>query len=244
MMAAILAIVLASFHELTGLGVSVAAFAAQADDTLRAAGYAFAVWGPLYLGMLVFAVFHASARGDRSTLAGLVAWPAALAFLCCAAWTVAASLQIAWLTVVIILIGAVALNERLSGAAGADARSAQRLDRWLVLWPLAALAGWLTIASTLNIVSVVERVGWLQRLPTVAVDVVAVVIVTGVSLFLAHRTRSLAHPALVAWGLVAVAVAEAHEKEIVAGVAAAGALACLGGGLLLSRRECRRPAEA
>lgn len=237
MAAAVAAIVLSSFHQLTGLGVSVAEFAGQSDETLRAAGYAFAVWGLLYIGMLVFAVFHANARGDRSTLAGLIAWPAALAFACCAAWPVAASLQVAWATVVIILIGAVALNERFMGAAGADARGAERLDRWLVLWPLAALAGWLTVASALNIVSLIERYGWLAAVPTWAVSVAAVTVVSGVSLFVAHRTRSVAHPALVAWSLAAVAVAEAHEKEIVAGVCALGALICVVGGLILARRE-------
>lgn len=235
--AAVLAVALSQFHELTGLGVPVSRFAAEADETLRAAGYAFAVWGLLYLGMLVFALFHLSRRGDRSVLAGLIAWPAAVAFAACAAWTVAASLQIAWLTLVIILVGAVALNERFMGAAGADARGAERSDRWLVLWPLAALAGWLTVASALNVVSVVERYGWLRHVPTWAVSVAAVSVVTGVGLFVAHRTRSIAHPALVAWGLAAVAVAEAHEKQIVAGVAALGALVCVVGGLILARRE-------
>ncbi|OJU07505.1 MAG: hypothetical protein BGN86_10255 [Caulobacterales bacterium 68-7] len=234
--AAVFAIIASQFHEITGLGVSIAQFSADADTTLRAAGYAFAVWGLLYLGMLAFAVYHATPAGDRSILARRTAWPAAGAFAACGLWVVVASLQLYALTLAIIVVAAGVLVARLTGLAGADARAADGKDEWFVLWPLAALAGWLTVASGLNAVSVAERYHLLaDATPTVVAGVLAVVLI-GLSLFVGLTIRSVSYPLLIAWGLVAVAVAERPTQPMVASIAVASALICLAGGLILRRR--------
>lgn len=234
--AAVFAIVASQFHEITGLGVSIAQFSAEADTTLRAAGYAFAVWGLLYIGMLAFAVYHATPAGDRSILAQRTAWPAAAAFAACGLWVIVASLQLYAVTLAVILVAATVLVARLTGLAGADARAAERGDEWFVLWPLATLAGWLTIASGLNAVSTAERYHLLaDASPVVIVGALAVALI-GLSLFVGLTIRSLSYPLLIAWGLVAVAVAERPSRPLVAGIALAAALVCLAGGLILRRR--------
>jgi hypothetical protein len=234
--AALFAVVASRFHEITGLGVPIAEYAAANDTTLRAAGYAFAIWGLLYLGMLAYAVFHATPAGDRSSLVRRTAWPAAIAFASCGAWVIAACLQLYALTLALILLGAVTLTSRLAGLAGCDARAAEKVDEWLGLWPLAALAGWMTVASGLNTVAVAEHYGLLTNIPAPLVAAAVVVVVTGSSLFVGSRIRSLSFPLAIAWGFAAIAVAERAERPAITAVAALGGLVCILGGLILRRR--------
>lgn len=234
---AVFAIAASRFHEITGLGISVGEFSARSDKTITAAGFVFAVWALLYLGMLAFAVFHATKRGDQSLLAQRLAWPAAFAFFCCGAWVIAACLDIPWLTVILIVAPAGVLFHRLTGSAGADARAATRFDDWLALWPLAALAGWLTVAAGLNIVGAAERYGLIGDLaPPLPVAIVAVAVVTGLGLFVAARTRNLTYAVLVAWGLIGVSAAEYWPSPMLSIASSAGVVACVFGGFLLSRR--------
>mgnify|MGYP006147974547 CR=1 FL=1 len=56
------AIVIGQAQILMGWGQSPAEFAADSDATLRVAGYAFAIWGPIFLLDVVFGVAQARVR--------------------------------------------------------------------------------------------------------------------------------------------------------------------------------------
>ncbi|MNY06605.1 hypothetical protein D3C86_1393670 [compost metagenome] len=96
-------------------------------------------------------------------------------------------------------------------------------DRWFLIWPLAALAGWLTIAAPLNLITTATAFDALPAFlsPTGwAIAAVAVVVLVGAAATASLRT--LAYPLPIAWGLVGAFVAE-QERNPVLGFTALGA---------------------
>lgn len=67
------------------------------------AGYAFAIWGVIYLGALGYAIYHALSSNAHDTLLQEIGWLTAAVYLLCIAWLLAARCGPAWMTVRIIL---------------------------------------------------------------------------------------------------------------------------------------------
>ncbi len=234
---ALAALVAPYLNALTGAGQSIGAFSAEGDTVIRAARYAFSIWGLLYLGIVVYAAFQALPRGIDPPLVRRLGWPSAISFAAIAAWSVAAQFGVAWITPPLILLAALVLAIPLLGTAR-DVEFASTPQRLMVAWPMAALAGWLTIAAPLNVIGVLESQEMLGGLPNVAYALIAILLVTILTVAIIWRTRLWPYSALVVWGLVAVAVAEASRNPPLAWVA--GAVAVLLGAVTLLFVRVRR----
>lgn len=203
-------------------GLSPSEFASQGDSTLRAAGYGFSIWGVIYAGLLAYAVYQALPRSDGSPLIADVALPSALAIAGCGAWILAAAFDARWLSVAIIVGSAATLTVALARAAR-RADPASWGERLFVWWPLGLLAGWLTIAAALNILTVMTAEGLLSDLPRTAA-VAGVIAVLIAALVVLRTTHLAAYGAPIAWGLVAVWAGERATKGDVAALALGAAV--------------------
>ncbi len=130
-------------------GQPVGEWASRGDEVLRIAGYAFIIWAPLYLGVVAYGLRQLSAPADES-LSGRMRLGATVAFLALGLWVLAAAYDVRWGTVALIIVALAALLAPLWRHAPAVV-AALGPDRWLVVWPLAALAGWLTAATPVNL---------------------------------------------------------------------------------------------
>lgn len=236
--AAVFAVVVPLVQNLAGLGLSQAEFAADGNSTLRVAGYAFSIWGLIYLGVLAYAVRQALPQTGESDMIRRLGWPSAVAFFGIGLWIVVAALNLKAASVAVIFASLIALVVPLLAVAPL-ARGLGRFerDRLLVLWPLAALAGWLTAAAPLNLITTLTA---FQALPDVLAPsgwaILAIVATTAGALAVAAALRTLAYPLPTAWGLLGAFVAEQGEKPAVAFTALAGAVLLLVGGVLLAFR--------
>jgi len=124
-----------------------------------------------------------------------------------------------WLSVAIILVSAAAAITGLLRAAP----EAHGKDRIFAILPIALLAGWLTTAAPLNILSALTAKGFItaQTAPTAAMAGIVAAGLVGVAVALRSRSRS--YPLPIAWGLAAIYIAERVEKPTVAMVAVAAA---------------------
>jgi len=243
------AVIAGQLQQFAGIGQTPAEFSADSDATLRVVGWAFAIWGPIYLGLIAYAVRQVLPQTGESDMIRRFGWPSVLAFLGIGWWILAAAWDAELATIVLIfgslsvLIIPLLTNARLI-------RDLPRWDRdrWLVAWPLGALAGWLTIASPVNLLTVATGNGDLP--PSLAPTVWALLAVAGVSafaLFVTWRTRLLAYPLPVAWGLLGVFVAEQDKGNVALSIGAIiASLIVLGGALALTFRlgpQRRAPVE-
>jgi len=225
-------------QRLVGWGQSAAEFAADSDATLKVAGYAFAIWGVIYLGLLVYAVRQVLPRTGESLLIQRFGWPSALAFIGIGLWIVAAAFD-AEVATIALIFGAltVLLIPLMREAAAIRGLSAGDRDRWTVVWPLSLLAGWLTVAAPLNLITVATGNG---DLPTVLSPTIwamlAIAAVVLVSLGVTQRIRTVAYALPIAWGLLGAFVAEQPRNAPLAYFALAAAVAVLVGAIILAFR--------
>lgn len=194
-----------------------------AKTPLVPAGYAFAIWGPIYLGLAIYA--FEQARPSLRSEPGLrrIGALSAAAMAANAVWSALAQLEAPlWVLSVVILIGAgVALGavDRLYRQ-----QALSGLSRWRVGLPLAALAGWITVASAANISVALQDLG----LATLASRQGQALLLLGVAGLVAITVLIREHApagylATVAWALIALAVADATREHapLVAGGACA-----------------------
>lgn len=210
---------------------------------LVAAGYAFSIWGLIFLGDVVFGVWQLRRApvADRDHDDVARARPLALVgFAATAAWMPVFSQQIFWLALVLIWVAlACILGSALlvSGAipppsgpapsraprvgrSSAPPPAVERADTIAAWLPLSLHAGWLSLAAYLNTAQVV--VAYRLAPTTDMLPWSLPLLATAAALLLAanHLMRgNAAYVAAVVWGLVGVHVAQ-RSSDLPGAVAA------------------------
>jgi hypothetical protein len=238
-LAVIFAIAVPSLQAVYQFGMSAAEFSFQGNGTLQVAGFAFAIWGLLYLGMIIYALYQALPVTRGSETLAIYAWPSIVAISGCGLWILMAAFNQIWLTVVVISVSAAALIFALVQSQGTGILR----DRLLIALPLNLLAGWLTIASIVNLVTVltIERV-ITADIATVS-GLVAVSGATALAAAVALSGRSAFYLLPIVWGLYGVRVAEGTRQPLLSD--AAGVAVLLLGSLAVTMLLLRviRPAK-
>ena len=166
----------------------------QIDPPVQPAGYAFAIWGLIYLWLVAGAVFGV---WDRATDPDWAPMRPALtvSLLIGAGWIPVAQLSPLWATVLIwaMLISAVIALLRAGEA-----------DHGWLRAPIALYAGWLTAASSVALGLMLAGQGILSaQMAAYAGIALALAVALAVQ---ALRPDTLAYPAAVIWALVGVGV--------------------------------------
>jgi hypothetical protein len=237
--AAIFAVAIAYAQMALEWGQTPKEFSADSDATLRVAGWAFSIWGVIYIALLAYAVRQALRQTGESPLIHRFGWPSFVALVAIGLWIVASAMDWEAATVILIFGALLALLIPMVASAG-DIRALGRTDRdrVLVVWPLALLAGWLTIASPVNLLTVLTGNGALPDiLSLTGWALLAVAAVTVTALIVTARIRTLAYALPIAWGLLGVFVAELErERGLLAYAALAAAVAVVVGAVILTFR--------
>ncbi|MBU2168543.1 MAG: hypothetical protein KKF88_11980 [Alphaproteobacteria bacterium] len=236
--AVIFAIAIGYSQTAIGWGQSPAEFSADSDETLRVASYAFAIWGLIYLGLFAHAVFQLLPQGRDRPLTESLGWPAVGALLGIGWWVVAAALDAETTTIILIFASLlVILIPLLLKARQIRAMGRKDPELWLTAWPLMLLAGWLTVAAPVNLLTVVTGNQALPDvLPPTLWAILAVVVVAVTALIVTARLRQIAFALPISWGLLAVFVAEQPRNAPLAYVALTAAVAVLVAAVILSFR--------
>ena len=123
------------------------------------AGYAFAIWGVIYLGLTAFVVYQALPAQRNNPSVERVGYLFALSCLANSLWIFLWHYELFPLTIVVmfaLLALLIAIYVRLDpfrwGATPAD--------RWLVHIPFSIYLGWITVATVANASGVLYALGW------------------------------------------------------------------------------------
>lgn len=202
-----LAQILAPLLPSIGIGNPVGEQSADTQTLITPAGWAFAIWGPLYFGTLVYAVYQLLPRHRDSELVRRIGWHFAFAVLGNALWVTYTQLgSLGFPSVLIILFTLVNLLAILRIFAATPAFSLA--ERLAVVLPLSALAGWLTAATIVNIAAALNFHGIV--LPASAPLISAAILIVGgviVAAALIGTGGNPWYPLPFLWALFAI-----HEK--------------------------------
>lgn len=141
------------------LGPTNGEISARYPTLIVAAGYAFAIWGPIFLLDGLFAVGQVFTREDSLRLRRIRQLTAA-GFALTSLWMVVFAQQWFWLALAVIWLSLACLLAATWLASGRDGESRGPWWQWL---PLSLHAGWLSLAVFLNTAQVVVA---FELLPT------------------------------------------------------------------------------
>ena len=190
------------------------------------AGYAFAIWGIIFLGLLAFAVYQVLPSQRTNPRFRAVGWWVVLNAFCNAVWSPLFNTEhigLALLVILVMLFSLVIIEQRLlarrgsNGAATAllptdpDATlpesSAPLLETWLARIPFSMYFGWLTVATILNATVYLKATDIsLMGLSESAWATVILIVGILVGAVVFNRFRSVAYMLIFAWAYVAIAV--------------------------------------
>ncbi|GAA3872516.1 hypothetical protein [Celeribacter arenosi] len=167
----------------------------QIDPPVQPAGYAFAIWGVIYVWLVVHAGFGYFKRRHAEDWEPM-RWPLIASLAVGAIWLPVAMVSPVWAVILIFFMLVTALMAM---------NRAPFLDQWFAEEPVALYAGWLTAASFagLGILGagygvVFGQIGW-------AWIALAGALITA---FIGHNLRpeAVAYPLGTAWALIAIMV--------------------------------------
>jgi hypothetical protein len=187
----------------------------QIDPPVQPAGWAFSIWGVIYLWLLVSAGFGLLRRADRADW-DATRWPLIFSLI----------LGTVWLSIAVRdpINATVVIWAMLAATLVALFRTPGQADRALLRAPVALYAGWLTAASSVSLGLLAGGYGLLGPLTAA---VAALLVAVGVAA--AVQTRLGRYPeyaAGVAWGLLGIVAANLGSAPAVS-AAAAAAIAAL-----------------
>lgn len=227
-----------------GRGLGTATPVPLTPSQIEPAGYAFAIWGPIYLLAIVYAVWQLTPQGRRDPTTSRAAPLAIMLYAGSSLWLTAAAYGPLWATMPILAVMALsAVTVLVWATAQRDPVHVgpQPVSRsWAMIIPFGLYAGWTTCATFVNIAEVAPAYGFdrfgLGASSYAIASICAAAVAAGVVLFLTRG--NLAFAATVAWALVAIAVAattRSYPQQIV--ITAGLALAVVVSATMIIRRR-------
>jgi hypothetical protein len=180
---------------------------------VQPAGYAFSIWGLIYLWLILHAAFGLWQRVEDPAWARIRP-PLMLATALGAVWLAIAGASPEWATAVIWVMW--------GGAVTAFLRAPTEPDRWLLSAPNAIFAGWLSAASAVSTGLLLAGYGYLSD-TSAALAMLGLILVVALAVQ-SQKPRMPVYGLTVIWALVGVIVSNASSNRLVAGAAAAGIL--------------------
>jgi len=177
------------------------------------AGYAFAIWGLIYLALGAYVYYQAFRAKSEENIYNQAAFPLILNLIANSAWLIAFQLEYIALSAVLMLAILVTLIQLV--ILWTNDRSLPNQQRRLMRIPFSIYLGWISVATIVNFSVLIKYAEWNALGLS---EPVWVVIMTSVGAALAilvlFATRNLVYPLVFVWAYVAIAVAQSDNQLI------------------------------
>jgi len=193
------------------------------------AGYVFAIWGLIYLGLIAFVVFQALPKNrNNDRLAKIDSW-FVVSNLANGLWLVSFHYQqfiLAMVFMLILLASLIMIFVEL----GIGKTKADRSEKWLVDVPFGVYLGWITVATIANATQVLYFINWdgFGITPEIWLFIMLVAAVV-ISALMSFTRRNIPHALVLVWAFIGIAVKfpQVPLVNTVSWVAAAGVVILL-----------------
>jgi hypothetical protein len=219
-------------------GQTMGMVSAKYPTLLTPAGYAFSIWGLIFLALTIYAVWQLLPAQRLISLPDALAKPLTLASIATGVWVVlfAYELILPSVGVMLLILGCLIV---------AYGRARRRIfaDAAPVLAgvPLSLYLGWISVASVINITIGLRQLGWqTAEGASVTLTLGLIVLVVALGLIMSRVFRDMVFPLVVAWALVAVWVVRLREIPELGWAALIGATVVAIAGIGFSRLGGRK----
>ncbi|TGE20290.1 tryptophan-rich sensory protein [Hymenobacter aquaticus] len=210
----------------------------QYPTLLTPAGYAFSIWGLIFLTLTIYAAWQLLPAQRQTSLPDAIARPLTLASVATALWVVLFAYELIEMSVVTMLVILLALM--LTYGRVRRYVQARKVPRWVSV-PFSLYLGWISVATVINVTIGLRELGVQTDLNiSVLLTLLLLAVVVGLALTISNVFRDLVYPAVVVWALVAIWAAQRMEYPELGWAALGGAVVVLAGSIGLALRKSRR----
>jgi hypothetical protein len=224
-------------------GQNMGRVSAQYPTLLTPAGWAFSIWGVIFLSLAVYAVWQLLPAQRRNSLPDAVALPLTVASTAAGLWVVCFSYELITLCTLLMLL---TLGALIVGYGRARRRVLGGSSPRPSSWPLSLFLGWISVATTVNLTLGLRELGWSSAANvSILLSVGLLAVVTGLGLLIGYFFRDVVYPLVLAWGLVGIWAVRRFDVPELGWLALAGAVVLAGAALtMLTRSLARRSSRA
>lgn len=190
-------------------GNTMSSVSAAYQNLFTPAGYAFSIWGLIYVGLIAFVIYHASITFKNIQANNVVlnvGWWFVISCLANCLWIFAWLYNYTGLSVIIMIVLLFSLVMIII-------KTRMELDDLpmkqiaFVWWPFSLYAGWITVALVANISAYLTKVNWGGLGLSSVYWTVIMIVVAGIIYLVMTWRRNMREYALVGvWGIIAIAV--------------------------------------
>lgn len=204
-------------------GQTIGDISAQYENLFTPAGYAFSIWGLIYLMLAGFVIYQARGlfkKVDDNNFILQIGWWFVISCIANSLWIVAWVHDYIGLSVILIALLLFSLIKIIVNT---------NMERWdapfpkivLLWWPFCLYSGWITVAIIANISAYLTKIGWNGwGLSDVTWAITMIIIAGLVNLFMIITRNMREFAGVGIWGLMAVAVSSwsIHQSIVVAAI--------------------------
>jgi hypothetical protein len=202
-------------------GIDTGAVSDKYPTRITPAGYAFAIWSLIYLGLIAFSVYQALPKNSERFRNIRTVYILSCAANCAWLYFWNQEMILVCLLIISILLAALAfINIRLQ-------KTETDGEYWLAKVPFGIYFGWVTVAAILN--AAVALIYLNVRVPDSTANITGAILILTAALLgvlIRIKLKNYFYPLAIAWALTAIAVKQSGATLIVAS-AAVGVIACL-----------------
>ena len=170
------------------------------------AGYVFAIWGLIYIGLIAYAVFQALPSQRENPRLRNTGYLVALSGLANIAWIFLWHYeQFPWTLIAMFTLLALLIVIYLR--LGIGKTTVSTAETWTVQIPFSVYLGWITVATIANITDVLYFLNWdgfgISPKVWFLVVLAAVIVISGL---ISLTRRDIAYNLVILWALVGIAV--------------------------------------
>lgn len=200
-------------------GNTVSEMSEKYTNLFTPAGYAFSIWGFIYIGLLFFAGYQIYLTYSKSETMDFISRASgwfALANVANAAWIVAWLYDYTLLSVGIMLVILFSLIKVILNT---------NMENWyaplktilFAWWPVSIYAGWISVATIANITAWLVKTGWDGGFLSPFVWTIVMIVVAMIVNLLIIYYRNMREFALVGvWALVAIYIRHMNDYQLIA----------------------------
>jgi len=177
----------------------------------KPAGYAFSIWGLIYLGLLLFGIYQLLPQGKKSGVVGKIGLFFILSCLANIGWLLDWHYELYTLSVIVMLILLFSLIKIYLNLEIGIAEVSLK-EKWLVHQPFSLYLGWISVATIANITVYLQWQNWngFGLSPVFWFILVSIVGLT-LSFYISLTRMDYIFNLVILWAYIAVAV---HNSNV------------------------------
>jgi TspO/MBR family len=174
------------------------------------AGYVFSIWGLIYLGLIVFAVFQALPSQRENPRLRATGWWISLGGLANTAWIFLwhyEQFPLTLIAMLVLLVTLIVTYLRL----GIGQTPVASTERWAAHLLFSIYLGWITVATVANVTSLLDYLNWngFGVVPEIWMAIVLAVVLA-IAALVNFTRRDVAYALVILWALAGISLKQAE----------------------------------